>query len=187
MRIATAGFALFIVGIAIFGFTLVQLIGGTALDPQTKVPGTVTAEIDASGRYYVWDNHWTMFDGERVQYSADWPKDAKIVVRDSNGRELEFIADASQNWSIGNNEKTSIGYIDIPTPSAIRLDIDDIGNERIVTVSNRTMKQELWSRLGGFAVGLGVGAIGVTICLLGLLVRRRISTAEGDSGGTIDG
>jgi hypothetical protein len=73
MRIATAGLALIIVGVAIFALTLVRLIGGAALDPQSKVPGSVSAEIDVPGRYYVWDNHWTMFDGQRVQYSADWP------------------------------------------------------------------------------------------------------------------
>lgn len=187
MRIAAFGLTLIIVGIAIFAYTLAQLVGGAALDSQTKVPGTVTAKVDASGRYYVWDNHWTMFDGERVQYTADWPDDATVVVRDANGAELEFVTDASQNWSIGNNEKTSVGYIDVPAATTIRLDIDDVGRDRIVTVSNRTMKQELWSRLGGFGVGIGVGAVGVPTCLLGLLVRRRSSSAAADSGGSNDG
>ena len=173
MRIATAGLALIIIGIAIFAFTLFQLIGGSALDPQTKVPGTVVTEIDAPGRYYVWDNHWTMFDGERIQYAADWPNQAKITVRDANGTEVHFVPDASQNWSIGNNEKTSVGYVDVKAATTLRLEIDDVGRDRIVTVSNRTMKQELWSRLGGFGVGLLVGVVGVPVCLLGLLVRRR--------------
>ncbi len=173
MRIAALGFTLVIVGIAIFAFTLIQLVGGAALDLQTKVPGTVTAELDASGRYYMWDNHWTMFDGERVKYPADWPADAKVAVHDVNGAELEFIPDASQNWSIGNNEKTSVGYVEVPTATTIRLDIDDVGRDRIVTVSNRTMKQELWSRLGGFGVALVVGGLGAMICLFGVLVRRR--------------
>ncbi|MCA9168605.1 MAG: hypothetical protein KDB23_13110 [Planctomycetales bacterium] len=181
MRIAIAGLALIIVGISIFTFTLVRLIGGTALDPQTKVPGAVVTEIDAPGRYYVWDNHWTMFDGERVKYAADCPHDAKITVRDANGADVEFVPDASMNWSIGNNEKTSIGYVDIPTATTIRLDIDGVGRDRIVTVSNRTMQQELWSRLGGFGVGLAVGAVGVSICFLGLLMRRRVSTAPSGS------
>jgi hypothetical protein len=177
MRIAIFGVALIVVGIAIFAFTLVKLMGGSALDPQTKVPGTVTAEVDAAGRYYVWDNHRTMFGGERVQYSADWPDDAKVSVRDADGTELEFVADTSQNWSIGNHEKTSIGYFDVPAGTSLQLDIDDTGRDRIVTVSNRTMKQELWSRLGGFGVGLAVGAVGIPICLLGLFVGRRGSTA----------
>lgn len=181
MRITTAGIALLIAGVAIFVFTLVRLINGSALDPQTKVPGTVSAEIDAPGRYYVWDNHWTMFNGERVQYSADCPVDAQVVVHDSSGDELQFVPDASQNWSIGNNEKTSIGYVDVPAATALRLDVAGVGRERIVSVSNRTMKQELWDRLGGFGVGLIVGLIGIPIALLGLLVRRRPSTAVVDA------
>ncbi|QDT03982.1 hypothetical protein K227x_23680 [Rubripirellula lacrimiformis] len=187
MRIAALGFALIVGGIAIFAFTLVELIDGAALDPQTKVPGTVTAEIDSPGRYYVWDNHWTMFDGERLQYDAEWPDDARIAVRDASGEELKFVPDASQNWSIGNNEKTSVGYVDVPLATTIQLDVDDVGRDRIVTVSNRTMEQELWSRLGGFGVALVVGILGVPICLLGLFLSRRSANAEGDSGRSIDG
>ena len=187
MRIVIFGLALIVVGMAIFAFTLLKLIGGSALDLQIKVPGKVTAEIETAGRYYVWDNHWTMFGGERVQYSADWPDDAKVSVRDANGSELEFVSDASQNWSIGNNEKTSIGYVDVPAATTIQLDIDDTGRDRVVTVSNRTMKQELWSRLGGFGLGLVVGVVGIPICLLGLFVRRRGSAETSDSGAIAGG
>ena len=56
MRFTIIGIALIIAGIAIFAFTLVRLINGSALDPQTKVPGPVSAEIHEPGRYYIWDN-----------------------------------------------------------------------------------------------------------------------------------
>ena len=173
MRIAAFGLALIFIGVTIFALTLFKLIGGSALDPQTKVPGTVNVEIETAGRYYVWDNHWTMFGGERVQYPPDWPDDAKVAVRDANGMQLQFVSDASQNWSIGNNEKTSIGYVDVPVATSIEVVIDDVGRDRVVTVSNRTMKQELWSRLGGLGLGLVVGMVGVPICLLGWFFRRR--------------
>ncbi len=88
MRIATAGLVLVIIGVAICAFTLLRLINGAALDVQTKVPGTVTAVIDAPGRYYVWDNHWTMFNGGRVQYAADWPDTARVTIQDSAGQLL---------------------------------------------------------------------------------------------------
>ena len=118
-----------------------------------------------------------MFDGDRIQYAADCPDDVNVKVRDGDGAELEFVRDASESWSIGNNEKTSIGYVDVPTPTTVHLEINNAGRDRIVTVSNRTMKQELWARLGGFGVGLGVSAIGVPLCLIGLLLGRRKSTA----------
>ncbi|MCB9952490.1 MAG: hypothetical protein H6824_16065 [Planctomycetaceae bacterium] len=177
MRIATTGLVMIVLGIAIFVFTLIRLIGGEALEPQTKVPGTITADIDLPGRYYVWDNHWTNFEGERVKYPADWPNEATVTVRDADGTELAFVPDASHSWSIGNNAKTSVGFIDVPSATTIRVDIDSVGRERIVTVSSRTMKQELWSRLGGFAVGIIVGLAGVLIGVFGLLVRRQPSTA----------
>ncbi len=175
MRVATAGIVLLVVGIAIFALTLVRLSGGAALDPQTKVAGTVTAEIAAPGRYYLWDNHWTVFDGERIKYSADCPEGAEVTVTDAGGSALEFVADASQSWSIGNNGKTSIGYVDVPSATTIRLVIDDVGGERIVSVSNRTLREELWPRLGGFGIGLVVAAVGAMLSFLGVFWRRRLS------------
>ncbi len=97
----------------------------------------------------------------------------RSLVRDESGNELKFVPDKSQNWSIGNNEKTSIGYVDVPTATTLQLDVDDVGRERIVTVSKRTMKQELWARLGGFGIGIIVGLIGVSMTVIGSLLRRR--------------
>lgn len=72
MRLTTVGIVLIVAGVAIFGFTLVRLIGGSPLDPQAKVPGKVTAEILEPGRYYLWDDHWTRFKDEHIKYSDDY-------------------------------------------------------------------------------------------------------------------
>ncbi|MEQ1906999.1 MAG: hypothetical protein ABL888_22635 [Pirellulaceae bacterium] len=97
MRSVAVGRVLTIVGVGIFAFTLIGLFYGDSLDPQSKVPGSVSAEIDVPGRYYVWDNHRTKFDGQRVQYPADWPDDATVAVYDINEAELAFVPDASRN------------------------------------------------------------------------------------------
>lgn len=173
MRLTTVGIVLIVAGVAIFAFTLVRLIGGSPLDPQTEVPGKVTAEIREPGRYYLWDNHWTRFNDEHVKYSDDCPADAKVTVHDANGTELEFVSDASQSWSIGNNAKTSIGYVEVSAATTLQLNVDDVGRERIVSVSNRTMQQELWLRLGGFGIGVLVGLVGALTALIGLIARRR--------------
>lgn len=179
MRMKTVGTATMIAGLAIFIFTFIRLVNGSALDHQTKVPGTFSVEIDEPGRFYVWDNHWTVFDGERIQYEADCPDDAKISVRDASSSAMPFVQDRSKSWSIGNSGKTSIGYIDVSNATTLELAFDDVGRERIVTVSNRTMKQELWARLGGLGIGLGIGILGILIFAMGFL-RRRIP-AKADS------
>ena len=177
MRTTIAGTGIIIVGIVIFGFTLVRLMNGAPLEPVTKVPGTVKVKVLTPGRYYVWDNHWTTFEGKKTKYDDDWPGDATVMVRDSTGKALDFVPDSSQSWTIGNSGKTSAGYIDVPNESTLQVDIDHVRHERIVSISNRTMQQDLWSRLGGFGIGLLVGAIGISILLIGLFLRGRRSTA----------
>ncbi|MEM8680780.1 MAG: hypothetical protein AAGF97_15635, partial [Planctomycetota bacterium] len=176
MKITTIGFTLVLAGVCICFVTFVSLIRGASLDPQTQVPGAVSAKLREPGRHYLWDNHWTVFRGKRWQYPADTPDNAKIVVRDAAGQEVEFVRDTSQNWSIGNNEKTSIGYVEVMEPTLLTLEVDGIGRERIVSVSNRTMQQDLVRRLGGFGVGVVVGLGGLLTLLVGLILRGRGGT-----------
>lgn len=177
MRITYIGIAIVIAGIAIFGFTLARLISGAAVEEQTKVPGAVSAEAKEAGRYFLWDNHRTTFEGERLEYSAKLAEDAEIVVRDSERNQLDFVRDASSSWSIGNNSKVSIGYVDVVKPTKLQFEIKQLARDRIVSVSNRSMKDELWARLGGLGIGLAVGLVGVLTTLIGLLTRRRARLA----------
>ena len=159
-------------GIALFGFTLFQLYIGSGPDPLTEVPGKVTAEIKEPGRYYLWDNHWTTFEGERKKYAADCPEDAEISVKGSDGKELTFVPDRSQNWSIGNSEKTSIGYVDVASASELEFTVGDVNRPRIVSVSKRSMKQDLWLRLAGTGIGAVVGILGIPVIILGFIQQR---------------
>ncbi len=183
MKAFTIGLILLVAGIAIFAVTFFRLIGGHALDEQTQVPGTLHVVIDQADRYYLWDNHWTLFDGRRVQYPKGCPDDIRVTVLDSEGGELQFVADSSKSWSIGNSSKTSVGYVDVPDAAELQLKIENLDRERIFSVSNDTMKQELWDRLGGLGIGIVIGLLGLPITLVGLMIRRRqrrleSSTAE---------
>lgn len=182
MRIFLAGAALVAAGVAVFAVTFSRLYNGASLEPQTLVPGAVEAQVDAPGRYYLWDNHWTMFEGKRFQYPDHWPETATVTARDGDDSVLEFVPDASQNWSIGNTEKTSIGYVEVPAPTTLRLQVDDLDRERVVTVSDRTMQEELWAKLSGFGIGLALALVGAPIAGLGLLLGRRaaLNTARGE-------
>lgn len=173
MRATPIGFALMIAGIGIFVFTLGRLMYGPALDPQVKVPGTITVEVEEPGRHYLWDQHFTRFEGERVKYSDDCPKDVKVSVVSSTGDTLPFVQDASQSWSIGNSGKTSVGYVDVPGAMTLDITVDGTGRERIFSVSGRTTKDELWLRLRGFGVSLVVGLLGLCIAFVGMLGGRR--------------
>lgn len=173
------GLALGIGGIATVAVTLAGLVRGTSLVEQAKVPGTLQAKVEEAGRYYLWDNHWTIFEGERIQYPADCPADAKITVQDSTGQDLQFVPDSSEGWSIGNSGKTSIGYVDLPGSAELRIEVGAVGRDRVVSFSNTTVQDELWRKLGGFGVGILVGLIGLPIVIWGFIARLRRPRSKG--------
>jgi len=173
MKGATIGFGLVIMGVAVFGYTLMHLVEGAALDEQAKVPGTFVVSVEEAGRHYVWDNHWTRFEGEHLKYDADCPSDGRVVVRDGSGVEVAFTPDSSQGWSVGNNGRKSVGYVEVSGATELEFVVDGVGQERIFSVSNRTVRRELWSRLGGLGVGVALVFLGSVVAFVSFVVGRR--------------
>lgn len=174
-RAATSlfGVATLLVGAMVFAYSLANLISGPVLDPAATAPGAMTFPASGEGRWYIWDHHRTSFEGEQRKYDSRWPSEAEITIRDAQGAVLEWTPDSSRSWSIGNHAKTSVGYVEVPAATSLTLEVRGLPEERVLSVSNRSMGDELWARLGGIGGGLIIGLFGIVVTLVGLLSRRK--------------
>lgn len=175
MKGTTIGFGIVGVGVVVFVFTLVRLVGGAPLEEQAKVPGTFKVSVEEGGRHYLWDNHWTRFEGEHLKYEANCPPDAEIQILDGAGGVVPFTPDTSQGWSVGNNGRKSVGYVELAGATDLAIKVNGVGRERIFSVSNRMVGGELWSRLGGLGAGVVLVFLGSVVALVGFLAGRRES------------
>ena len=148
---------------------------GRPLDPQYQVPGPATIEIPAAGRYTLWDMTWTRFEGETVR-RGPLPDDAVVTITD-DGEPLPLDTSGKVGWSIGNSAKESIGTFDVAAAGPVAIDIAGLDEPRLISVSDRTMEDELIARLGGFAYAAAFGVLGALLLLIAWLTRRREQTA----------
>jgi hypothetical protein len=158
-----------------FFITLSSLVRGVSLDPLSATPGTFETRTEESGRYYLWDNHLTMFDGRKVQNSSDFPDDIQISIREKDGKQLVFIRDDGHGWRIGNHAKSSVGYVDSLKPSDIVVQTQGGSEERVLSFAKAKEGQEVWRKLRGFAFAAIAFVLGLPIVFWGLMVRSRAS------------
>ncbi len=88
-RLKTIGIAFIVAATGIFVLGAIRLLGGYPNEEQNRVPGTIKVNLEP-GRYYLWGNHWTRFDGKRLNYDADCPANAPIAIHDHTGKALGF-------------------------------------------------------------------------------------------------
>ena len=173
--VATGG-SLVLIGIIVFALTIFSLNRGDSSEAQFMVPATFRVETKESGRYWLWDNYRTTFEGQKFQRNRSFPADLEVNIRDSGGVLLEFVRDDSKGWNVGNHSKAGIGYVDIQAIGEVSIEVlGSSDDERVLSFS----KSELLQALGRTFLFLGVsvvsGLLGFPILIWGFakLVFRR--------------
>lgn len=162
------GAVLLIGGILIGIVTFGRLYLGTSLYPQYAASGSFTVQTVDAGRYYLWDNYVTWFEGGKVRNDKGFPEEVGLVVRDSQGKELELFPDSEQSWGIGNHAKSSIGYVQTSGSGQLTIDVQGGDGKRVLSFGKADLKNELWRKLGGFAYAAFGILLGLPITLWGL-------------------
>ncbi len=172
------GLLLLIGGFVIFGWTFSALNRGVSLSDQFVASGKVTVNVESAGRFYVWDNYVTWFDGKKIRHASAFPDDVKITVRSASGKSLKFESNTDESWSIGNHAKKSVGYVDIETPDELTFEVTGGNGERVLSFAKADMAGELQEKLGGFGWAALMGVLGLPLVIWGLLVGGKPARSQ---------
>ncbi len=183
-KTVAVGGTLVLVGVVVFVATFISLARGGPGEAEFKVPGSFQAEVKEPGRYYVWDNRRTVFEGRTIHHKSGFPAGLEVVVRDSIGKQLEFVEDDSAGWSVGNHAKKSVGYVELQ--SAGQVEIEVVGSsdsERVVSFSPSTLRQAMGRTFVAVGVAVALGLSGLLVSFVGILIvlfgkRRTTSDAN---------
>lgn len=133
------------------------------------IPATLEAQVNEPGKYYLWHNHHTVFEGEVYANNEELPHGLKISISDGSGSELPFIADASTSSSSGSSAKQSIGYVEIAHPQQLKISISNTAENRIFSFSKSNFKEFFTKLMAFFAFGVGGFFGGAALILIGIL------------------
>ena len=127
-RQITSGVILFILGGIIiptaFGITIVVHVLKEKPLAQFVVPGQATVTIEKPGRYYLWNDYQTTFEGTTYSTSTDFPGGLDIsLLENQTGKKRSFKTNVSISSSTPDSAKNSIGYFEVDQPATYILSV----------------------------------------------------------------
>jgi len=166
-----AGASLFILGAIIVPVAIVlPLILGGSNEKQFKIPGNAQVLIEEPGRYYLWNDYQTVFEGKSYNRTKSIPDGIEIrITETNNGELLDFVGDASVSSSRAGSSRNTIGYIEVQYPCSVEIEVAGGEEERVFSFSEFKLLKMLRAILGGFALSLIVVITGLGITIWGIV------------------
>lgn len=171
-----AGAVLFLIGAVVVPLSIaLPLILGTPKAAQFIIPGTMATKIEKPGRYYLWNDFQTMYDGKSYNRSESIPDGLEIHVRDSKGEPINFVSDTSITMSNGGASRHSIGYVELASPGKVSIEVSGGNEERVFSFAQSGLLKMFVRIVGGVGIALVFGFAGFGIIIWGIvkLVRGR--------------
>lgn len=165
------------IGIALIGALLVPalLLTPVADMPDEEVrflaPGEATLDVAAPGRFHLWHEYRSRFDGRRYEADDRLPIGTVIEVRQRE-RSLEAVPTDRIRTEFGDSASVSVARIDVPAAGPVSLSVRyRDGRPRVLSLSRFTLGD--WAK----AIGLSVvsmligGGAGLALLIVGVAQR----------------
>lgn len=103
---------------------------------QFKIPGRTQVIVEEPGRYYLWNDYHTVFEGKSYNRSETIPDGLEFKIRNKEtSKSFKFVSDLSISSNRGSHSSNSIGYVEIAGPGRVEIDIVGGSEERIFSFS----------------------------------------------------
>ena len=135
-----SGVVLFILGGMIIPVVFVVLLFTSLLNdkPLAKftIPGQAIVTIEKHGRYYLWNDYQTVFEGRSYSSSEELPGRLEISLLEKEaGDPIEFVSSQSITSSSGDSHKNSVGYFEVDEPGSYILSVFGETEPRVCSFS----------------------------------------------------
>lgn len=155
-------------------------------DAQFKVPGSTEVVLKEPGRYYLWNDFRTIYNGKSYDRSETIPDGLDIHIRDADGHQLEFVSDASTSMSSSSSSaKKSIGYVEVEHPGKVTIQVSGGNEERIFSFSQSGLLKMFGLILGAVGLSLITALAGLALIVWGIVKLTRSKRIAAPNGGTM--
>jgi uncharacterized membrane protein len=134
---------------AVIAAVFAWLAFGPEQGEQFLAPGRHTVELAVPGKYLVWNDYRTVFEGRTHQDSPEFPSGVRIsVIEKGNGRALETHHNTSSKLTSEDTERRSVAEFTTVRPGQYEIIVEGDFPARVMFV-NRDL---IWRYFGIFAL-----------------------------------
>lgn len=187
-KLLVTGITLCILGLLVITLVIPVLLFDLINDSngeQFKAPGRTQVMVEEPGRYYLWNNYHTIFEGKSYNRSKRIPDgmEFKISNQETN-KPFDFVPQLSISSNRGMKSSNSIGYVDITTPQNIEIEILGGAEERIFSFSRSVFSTQLGLIIGGALLTMLICSAGFALSIWGMV--KRVNSKKYDDQANID-
>ena len=170
-----SGVVLFILGAMVIPgvFCIIALEYTFTKKPLARftIPGQAMVSIVKPGRYYVWNDVHTTFEGKSYPAAGEFPEDLEItLLENQDGDLIEFIPDRSITTAMGDSLQNSIGYFEINEPESYTLSVTGTTEPLVCSFGTSIFDlKNVLIFLGTFAVTMLTGLAGFLLVVIGIV------------------
>lgn len=164
---------LFIVGsIGGIGLLFTSIFTSISDGTQFIVPGEVIINVEKPGKYTLWNEAKTIYQGRLYTGSRELPDVLEIRITEIlTGRTMPLSSATSHTETVGSTIRTAIGNIHFDEPGRYRIRVSGNFSERIFMIRRSTCADLLVSFAAFFLLSL-VGWIGAPLLAVIVLIKR---------------
>ena len=167
------GIALFLIGgIASPTWFIISLISSFSSGEQFIVPTARTFILDKPGKYVIWHDAKTFFQGKTYSFSSELPDDVTIkVIRKETQEELTLNPSTRTKESSGSHKRYSICSFSVETPGEYSLEVSGLTSPHVFTLRKSLLRHFLYGFLFCIPLTL-IGWIGTPLLIIIVAVKR---------------
>lgn len=170
------GVILFVIAVIVPVITVLPLMMKQSAETITfLVPGETELAVKENGRYYLWNDYKTVFNGRSFTRLKTLPDGLDIQLIDlASGSKINLTSDSSLTSTRGSNEKVSVGYFALP-PGKYRLNVSGEFPARVFSIGESKLGTILIVALvtGFLSIITALVSIGMIIFGIVKLVKKK--------------
>ena len=139
---------------------------------QFIVPGAITVSIDEPGKYTLWNETSTIFDGQIYSSSTELPKDLKIEIYEiSSGHPIKLKPSWTSSETSGSRKRWSLGNIRFDKASEYKIEVTGDFSDRVFLLRRSVLSNILIAVVISSLLGI-LGAVGGSALAIIVFVKR---------------
>ncbi len=178
---------LFVAGMLMPAAVIIPLIMSGDGDKPFRVPGSMEITVEKPGRYYLWNQYRTIYEGRSYSFDKELPGGLSFSLTEkASGTAVPLETGMNISSESGNRRKASIGYFEVPRPGTYIISVTGNTEERILSFGKSIFESVLLF-FGGMTLAILLAiaaAVGSLILLVfGILDLAREPAAAGSVSG----
>ncbi|CAA6678326.1 Unannotated [Lentimonas sp. CC19] len=165
-----AGVLLFAVGVICVPLAIVLILLRDSTDlVEFVAPGTAMAFVETPGRYYLWHDYQTEYDGRTYHHAQELPDGLEIEMIGKGGVVLELVSAANTTFSSNGRARQSIGYVEVADAGQVTLNVTGDSEPRIVSFSPFSLGRFVGLIVKGVLIALAAGVSSLGLMIWGIV------------------